>query len=325
MKKLFGLAFLIAIVLAGCSNDDDDTEYGNWVERSVFDGIPRSNAISFVVNNKGYMGTGYDGDDYLNDFWEYDIDGDYWVQKADFPGKERSSSVGFATGSKGYVGIGFDGDYELDDFWEYNPDTNTWDQKANFKGGPRRGAVGFEINGLGYIGTGYDGQNDKKDFWKYDPSTDEWSEFVGFGGNKRRDAMTFKINNKIYLGTGISNGLYVDDFWEFDPSNNNWTRLNDLNEEDDYAVIRSNAVSFTIDDLGYVATGYINGAISSVWAYDPILDEWEEATSFEAYPRQDAVSFYSNNKAFVLLGRSGGLYLDDSYEFLPNEEFDEDD
>lgn len=323
MKKLFGLA-IIAMIFTGCS-EDDDVEYGNWVERSVFDGIPRSNAASFVVNNRGYMGTGYDGDDYLNDFWEYDIDGDYWVQKADFPGKERSSAVGFTVDSKGYVGIGFDGDIELEDFWEYDPNTNTWNQKANFEGGPRRGAVGFATNDLGYIGTGYDGENDKKDFWKYDPSTDEWSELVGFGGDKRRDATTFEIDNKIYLGTGITNGLYIDDFWEFDPSTENWKRLKDLNEEDDYTITRSNAVSFTIDGLGYIATGYANGSLGSLWAYDPILDDWEEATSFEAYPRQDAVSFSLNNKAYVLLGRSGTLYLDDSYEFFPNEEFDEDD
>lgn len=324
MKKILGLA-IIAIFFTGCNDDDDDTEYGNWVERSVFDGIPRSNAVSFVVNNKGYMGTGYDGDDYMNDFWEYDIDGDYWAQKADLPGKERSSAVGFATDSRGYVGIGFDGDIELDDFWEYNPDTNIWSQKSNFKGGPRRGAVGFEINGLGYIGTGYDGDNDKKDFWKYDPSNDLWEELVGFGGKKRRDAVTFKINNKIYLGTGISNGLYIDDFWEFDPSTENWKRLNDLNEEDDYVIVRSNAVSFTIDGLGYIATGYASGALGSIWAYEPVTDTWEEKTSLEAYIRQDAISFSANNKAFVLLGRSGSLYLDDNYEFYPYEEFDEDD
>ena len=325
MKKLLGLA-IIAIIFTGCSDDDDDTEFGNWVERSVFDGIPRSNAIGFVINNKGYMGTGYDGDDYLNDFWEYDIQDDYWVQKADFPGKERSSAIGFATNSKGYVGIGFDGDIELEDFWEYDPNTNMWNQKANFKGGFRRGAVGFEANGLGYVGTGYDGKNDKKDFWKYDPSIDEWSELIGFGGKKRRDATSFEINNKIYLGTGISNGLYIDDFWEFDPNSETWKRLKDLNEEDEYAILRSNAVSFTIDGLGYIATGYNAGALGSIWAYDPVLDEWEGlVTEFEAYPRQDAVSFNSNNKAFVLLGRSGSLYFDDVYEFFPNEEFNEDD
>lgn len=325
MRKLVGLALIAIVFFTGCSDDDDDTDYGNWVERSVFDGIPRSNAASFVINNKGYMGTGYDGDDYLNDFWEYDIDGDFWVQKADFPGKERSSAVGFATDTKGYIGTGYDGDYELEDFWEYDPNTDTWSQKANFKGGPRRGAVGFEANGLGYIGTGYDGDNDKKDFWKYDPSTNEWNELFGFGGKKRRDATAFEINNKIYLGTGISNGLYVDDFWVFDPSSGIWTKLKPLDEEDDYVIARSNAVSFTIDGLGYVATGYRSGAISSIWAYDPILDEWEEKTSFEAYPRQDAISFNANNRAFVLLGRSGTLYFDDSYEFFPYEEYDEDD
>ena len=75
-----------------CSSDDED-EWGNWVDRSVLDGIPRGNAASFTVGNKGYLGTGYDGDDYLNDFWAYDMDGNFWRQLADLPGVERSAAV----------------------------------------------------------------------------------------------------------------------------------------------------------------------------------------------------------------------------------------
>lgn len=315
---------LLAIAFVGCTSDDN-TEFGNWIERSVFDGIPRSNAIGFVIGNKGFMGTGYDGDDYLNDFWQYDLDNNYWEQKANFPGKGRSSAIGFATDSKGYLGTGYDGDIELSDFWEYNPNTNEWIQKTSFGGGARRAAVSFEANGFGYAGTGYDGDNDKKDFWKYNSSTDEWDEILGFAGDKRRDAVTFKIDDKAYLGTGVSNGIYVDDFWEFDPNTEVWSRLKDLTEEDDYNVVRSNAVGFSIEGIGYIATGYTGGATGSIWAYEPITDTWEESTSLEAYVRQDAVSFTKPNSALILLGRSGSLYFDDNYEFFPNEEYNEDD
>ncbi len=325
-RKTLGLIACIAIIFTtSCSSDDDGEDRGNWKEKSVFDGIPRSNAVSFTINNKGFMGTGYDGDDYLSDFWEYDIDGDYWSQKASFPGTPRSSSSSFIVNDKGYLGVGYDGDIELSDFWEYDPSANSWVQKSDFGGGNRRGAVGFGINGSGFIGTGYDGDNDKKDFWKYNPTTNEWTELVGFGGDKRKDATTFILNDKVYLGTGISNGIYLDDFWEFNPQTEGWAKKRDLDYEDDYSVMRSNAVGFSLNGLGYMVAGHTNGAIDSVWEYSPGLDTWEEISGLEATVRQDPVSFSNGSRAFVLLGRTGSLYLDDNFELFPLEEYNEDD
>lgn len=324
-RKTFLITILtMAVIFSSCSTDDDE-DRGNWVDASAFDGIPRANAASFTIGDYGYMGTGYEGDDYLTDFWQYDINGNYWVQKADFPGVGRSSASGFAVDNKGYIGIGYDGDDELSDFWEYNPETNLWEQKANFGGGVRRAAIGFGANSTGYIGTGYDGDYDKKDFWKYNPETDAWTQLLGFGGNKRKDGTAFVINDKVYIGTGVTNGIYQVDFWKFDPSTEDWTRLQDLNEDDDYNIVRSNAVSFTMDGLGYVTTGYYGGVISTVWEYDPSDDEWEEITALEASARQDAVSFSNGSKAFVALGRTGSLYLYDAYEIHPQEDYDDED
>ncbi|MEH6408143.1 MAG: galactose oxidase [Leeuwenhoekiella sp.] len=322
-KFIIGIGVL-ALTVVSCSSDDD-TERGNWQERSVFDGIPRSNVAGFTIGNYGYMGTGYDGDDYLTDFWQYDIEGDYWVQKADFPGTARSSATSFTADGMGYVGIGYDGENELSDFWQYNPNSNSWVQKQDFGGGARRAAIGFGTTGAGYIGTGYDGDNDKKDFWKYDTAADTWTEIVGFGGDKRRDATSFEINGLVYVGTGVSNGLYKTDFWSFDPSTEAWTKLNDLDEEDDYSIVRSNAVSFGLNGLGYIVAGYSGGTVASTWEYDPLADDWENITSLEATARQDAISFSTAARAFVLLGRSGSLYLDDAYEIFPQEDYDDED
>jgi N-acetylneuraminic acid mutarotase len=324
-RKQFLLSTVLLTILMSCSSDDDSYERGNWVERSVFDGIPRSNVAGFVIDNSGYTGTGYDGDDYLNDFWEYDMDGNYWVQKADFPSAARSSATGFSIDGKGYLGTGYDGDTELNDFWQYDPDSNTWGQKADFGGGLRRAAISFAANGSGYIGTGYDGDNDKKDFWKYNPTSNEWTELVGFGGDKRKDATAFVIDNMVYLGTGVSNGLYKEDFWKFDPTTEVFTKLTDLDDDDDYTIVRSNATSFSVDGLGYIAVGYKGGVISTTWEYDPNADTWEEITSFEATARQDAIGFSNGNRAFVMLGRSGSLYLDDGYELFPQQEYDDED
>ncbi|SDQ97881.1 Galactose oxidase, central domain [Flagellimonas zhangzhouensis] len=316
---------LSVLLLSSCSNDEDE-DIGNWVDRSEFDGTPRSGISGFVIDNIGYMGVGYDGDDYLNSFWSYDIEGDYWSQKADFPGAARNAAVGFQVDGTGYIGSGYDGVDELGDFYGYDPSTNTWTQIASLPDGTvRRSALAFGINGYGYFGTGYDGENDKKDFWKYNPSTDIWVELEGFGGSKRRAATTFAINGTVYMGTGVSNGVYIEDFWAFDPSTESWSKLTDIDEEDDYEVERSNAVGFELNGYGYIACGERNGATNSVWEYDPSSDTWEERTGFEGSTRQDAIAFSNSSRAFIGLGRTGTLYLDDIDEFFPFDEYDDED
>lgn len=323
--KMLTLTSLSLCLMASCSNDDTEEDLGNWIDQSVFDGSPRSGSAYFTIGNIGYAGVGYDGDDYLSSFWSYDMDGDYWSQKADFPGTARNAAVGFEINNKGYIGSGYDGLDELSDFYSYDPSTNAWTAIADFPSTPRRSAVAFGINGFGYFGTGFDGDNDRKDFWKYDPSTDSWSELVGFGGDKRRAATTFTIGDMVYMGTGVSNGIYLDDFWAFDPSTESWTQKLDLDEEDDYTIVRSNAVGFTLNDYGYIACGTYGGTLQTIWEYDPSTDTWESKTSFERTSRQDAVAFSNNARAFIGLGRSGSLYLDDLEEFLPYDEYEDED
>nr|WP_293294529.1 kelch repeat-containing protein [Allomuricauda sp.] len=330
MKKIvlyFKHAFICILsfgLLASCSQDDDE-DLGNWIDRSVFDGVPRSGASSFVIGDIGYVGGGYDGDDYLNSFWAYDMEGDFWSQKADFPGVARNAAVGFQIDGIGYIGSGYDGVDELNDFYRYDPTTNSWTQAASITSIKRRSALAFSANGYGYFGTGYDGENDKKDFWKYDPSTDTWTEIEGFGGDKRRSATTFVLNGMVYMGTGVSNGTYLDDFWVFDPTEERWTKRLDLDEEDDYDISRSNAVGFALNGYGYIACGERNGATNTVWEYDAASDTWEAKTGFEGATRQDATAFSNGYRAFIGLGRTGTLYLDDLDEFFPFEEYDDED
>ncbi|TAI48185.1 galactose oxidase [Flagellimonas allohymeniacidonis] len=320
------MLFPSLLILVSCSSDDEVDELGNWVERSVLDGTPRSSAAAFTLGDRGFMGTGYDGDDYLNDFWIYDIEGNFWSQGASFPGIARSAATSFTINGVGYVGLGFDGDNELGDFYSYNADNNTWTQIADFGGSSRRGAVGFGSSTNGYVGTGFDGDNDRKDFWKYDPVTDQWSELIGFGGTKRRDAAAFTINGLVYFGTGTSNGRNQTDFWVFDSNSETWTPLLDIDDDDDYTIVRSNAVGFSIGDKGYFACGNGGaGPIVSVWEYDPTTDLWEEKTAYEGIAREGSIAFYNGTRAFLALGRSGNLYLDDNREFFPFEEEDEDD
>jgi N-acetylneuraminic acid mutarotase len=328
MKTLLRIV-VVLFLLTGC-NDDAVDPLGNWVKKSDFEGMPRGSSVSFVINDKAYVGLGYNaGDDYLNDFWTYNSSSDRWDKIADFPGKGRIAAVAFAINGKGYVATGYDGDNKLKDVWEYDPALNTWTKKDDFMGGARYKAVGFALNNYGYIGTGY-GEDlvDKIDFYRFDPtapSGNQWSKVQSIGGSKRRGATAFTYNNKAYVCTGINNGVYLTDMWEYDPETDTWAKKVDLNEDDSWTITRQNASSFVLDGKAYILMGEKTSTLSDVWEYDFSADTWVLKTDFEGAARTNAVAYNVGNKIIVATGQNGSYYLDDVWEFKPFETYNEED
>ena len=99
--------------------DVNNNPLGKWTQKASFPGASRYAAVGFSINNKGYIGTGYDGNLNYKDFFEFDPVSNTWAQKADFPGETRSYSIGFAIQKNGYIGIGNNGNGSLSDFWVY--------------------------------------------------------------------------------------------------------------------------------------------------------------------------------------------------------------
>ncbi|MEO1262036.1 MAG: galactose oxidase [Bacteroidota bacterium] len=332
--KFFFLGTLLCsgmLLFNACVFDDDDSEelVGNWVRKSDYEGVTRSEGVAFVIGDLAFAGLGYDGDDDLLDFWQYDPALDFWTRVDTFPGIARRGAVAFSANGKGYVGTGYSGDLdeELNDFWEFDPNAapgEQWRRVADFLGSARYNAVAFGLNDKGYVGTGYDG-NWLKDFYEYDPGTDEWIQIVSLGGSKREDAVAFVIGDRAYVATGRNNGIYEMDFWEFDGTNKTWTPRLDIDDDDDYTVARHTAVGFSLNGYGYVATGSTGTSTRTIWQYDPTSDLWEQKTSLEGSARTGAVGFTVSGRSFLTTGSSGGTRLDDLWEFRPDEELDEDD
>ncbi len=331
MKQIlnFGIILFASCLFVACNSDDDDDDLvGNWVELSDFEGIPRADAVGVSTDSKAYVIGGYDGEDRLNDIWEFSPSQDYWKQKASFPGVARNGAVGFSVSNKVYVGTGYDGTNKLNDFYEFDPETNVWTQKADFGGSERYGAIAMSIGDKGYIGTGYD-SNYLKDFWEYDPATDVWTQKVSVGGSKRRDAMAFVINGTGYVCGGVDNGMYEPDFWKYDPSADDWTELRDISDatdedyDDDYSITRTNGVCFVMNNKAYIATGGRNTTGGDVWEYDPNADLWEERMDMEGSDRIEAVGFTINGVGYITTGRNSSYYFDDVWRFEPEAEYDE--
>jgi N-acetylneuraminic acid mutarotase len=321
-----------AIFSPGCDPSEDSTDdlIGNWKKSADFDGDARSEAVTFIIGDYVYLGTGTTDRDRFKDLWEYSIARQYWSQKADLPGVARNSAVGFAINGRGYIGTGYDGNVKLNDFWEYNPSANTWIQRADFAGSARYDAVGFAATNKGYISCGFDG-NYLKDLYQYDPIANTWTQKASIGGSKRSAALTFTLNNKVYICSGNNNGSSLNDLWMYDPAADTWTekrKISNVSEDDyddDYTIMRSNGVAFTIGGYAFVTSGENTSFVSTAWQYDPDADLWTQKTAFEGSARVGAVAFSLNNRGFILTGRSGSLSFDNMYEFDPAAEKNDND
>lgn len=340
-QRLLIVLFALSLFFTSCGSDNDLV--GNWSKSSSFKGRARSGAVSFVIGDYAYVGTGYDGKDALKTFYKYSLGETGWSNVDDetnpnsiFPGAARREAVAFEANGKVYVGLGVnDDDERLSDFYEFDPNTDTWNPNPiDMTGGPsaRQGAVAFSINGIGYVGTGYGYQEGEdrtnlNDFYKFDGS---WKE-ITFPGDKTKNSTAFVIENKAYVVSGDGSMKYV---WEYDPAkvsntSNGWTRKEDLDDDNNWeGVQRSQAVSFVINGKGYIATGRNSGLSREVWEYDPVNDDWDEKTSLESpevASREDAVAFSLSNRGFVTTGTvvGSGAYFDDTWEFNPT--MDEDD
>ncbi|MEN5058950.1 Kelch repeat-containing protein [Sphingobacterium kitahiroshimense] len=82
---------------------------------------------------------------------------------------------------------------------------------------------------------------------------------------------------------------------------------------------RSGAVSFTIKDFTYVATGYGTNSTRFVdtWRFDPKRQSWDRVADFPGEARNNAVSFVLNGKGYVGLGTNSKVMFTDFYEYDP--------
>jgi N-acetylneuraminic acid mutarotase len=346
IKQLFYflVPVLVTVILfTSCqTTTTTSSDIGDWAAINEFGGSPRSQAVSFVINNTVYVGTGYNGNYRLTDFWSYNETTQAWIQIAPFPGSAVNGAVAFAvtdnTGkTKGYVGGGFDGTYYHNDFYSYDPSNNTWSTIASYPDSAMSGAIGFSLGNLGYVGGGSYPVNEvagnpieySESMWAYDPSSNSWSQVASLL-QKRTGSTAFVYNGIGYVVGGTNNFGSVVDVEAYNPNVNLphglWNLRRPIITVADssysslygYSITRSNTAAFLINDTAYLATGYYNGIIGTTWAYDIGNDQWFPKTSFEGTARENAIGFTINNHGYLVTGDNGSNYYDDLWEFYPD-------
>jgi N-acetylneuraminic acid mutarotase len=322
----------VAIVTPPVVNINQRFLPDGWTALEDFGGGSRSNAVSFTINDKVYIGTGYSSalgySNVSKDFYEYDPATKKWNKMADFPGPGRANSISFVIGDKAYVGLGTNYNRVsraevFSDFYEFDPKANTWTRKTDFQGTPRDQSAYFTIDKFGYIGSGNPDPfqpNNINEFWKYDPLENKWSKIAEYPGEVRCRAFAFAISGKGYVGGGEGNGRdKLNDMYEYEPIGNKWTKKNNIFR----GIARASA--FAHNNIGYVLggiTGADTQADNLVYVYDPTTDKWTFKSDMASKSSSKKGRYYASciplkNKVYVGLGAYGveDINQNDFYEF----------
>ncbi|MDR0713844.1 MAG: hypothetical protein LBF89_06260 [Bacteroidales bacterium] len=280
----------------------------SWSWTNTNDSIPlgRQRAVGFSVNGKGYVGTGWDGDEVvMNDFWEYDPTKqgttEAWRKIASLPGVARYDATAFVLKGEAYITGGYtkgaDKEY-LQDLWKFVPPSS---------GNPDGG----------------------------------WIAVNNPPSKKRSSAVAFVIDGWVYLCTGKNASGNVSEFQRFDGTK--WEPLrpiksydedNDYDDEYGQKLLRTNAVGFSMKGSGTTEKGYITaGNTNTTWEYEPPVysgnrlvsgDVWIQRTAFFTRNGAFALSFPgygSNGDNLVLIGTGqSGYYYEDLWVFQPEAE-----
>ena len=267
-----------------------DPQTDAWTQKADLPGAARRDAISFVIDNYAFVGSGMDSisgptGNTLKDFWRYNPNTNTWVTIADFPGAGGEGiyfATGFSVGGKGYLCGGKTGpNLYSNQLWEYKPSNNQWIQRANFPGGVRYQLLSFVVGSKAYVGMGTDQNIFKKDMYCYDPGANNWQTIAPFPGYERGAASTFALEERGFVCLGNNGGL-LSDLIEYNPKTDSWTLRAAFGGSE-----RKSAISFVIDDKAYVGTGKgYSGKKDSWYVYVPCnyaaLSEIE--ASLKIYP-----------------------------------------
>lgn len=189
---------------------------GPWTRKADFPATARSLPVSFVLNDKLYVGLGRNSSSQLlTDFWEYNPATNAWTPRASFPGSGRTEASTFVIDGKAYVGLGITETLpRLKDLWRYDPILDSWTRLNDFSGPERSNAEAFVINSKAYVAGGA-GRND---VWTYDVASDSWSQLQNAPVNIVRQS-NFVIGNSAYHVQSVSFGIHL---YEYNALSDQW-------------------------------------------------------------------------------------------------------
>jgi len=292
-----------------------------WTQKANFPGHIRDYDAGFTIGNYGYIGCGWDGSNYYNDFYKWNQTTNTWSTIASYPGAGyHLSPISFTIEGKGYVGLGWNGSGGSQDLWSYDSATNTWTQMASLPGPGRYDEAVFVLGHKAYIITGSQGGPPYlNDIWMYDAHTNTWTQKNNSPAGNVDGMVAFSVGGNGYIGGGWDGSMQHNQFWKYDSTSDAWTSV--------ASIPFANGVSgdprcFVIGNMAYVCTGTTNisTTIPVGYSYDPTTNTWTEFTNMGAngIERGYAVAFTIGNYGYIGTGiDSNGTYLNTFWQYYP--------
>jgi N-acetylneuraminic acid mutarotase len=145
------------------------------------------------------------------------------------------------------------------------------------------------------------------------------SQSDGANALVRSNGIGFSIGSKGFVGLGTvmtqTGVTYRTDLWEYDPATDVWTQKADFPGDG-----RHNAVGFSIQNRGFIGTGYsAAGTRKDFWQFEPTSNSWTQRADFPGTAREQAFGFSIGTKGYIGGGFTNGQGdYKDFYEFDPS-------
>jgi len=194
-----------------------------------------------VYGNSLYFVGGYNGCDYTNDIYKYDItaaqscvidaQGDKFSPRSALTAVVWKNTMITFGGWNGFTKTWFN------DLHEFNFDTNTWRPiKAKGPLPPQRTShAACQYKNCMYVFAGYSGDKYLNDLWELNLDTHTWRDMTALVRGKKPEARSrfcaAVLGDKMYILGGWNKVNYFDDIHCFNFLNNTWTELSNDNFE----------------------------------------------------------------------------------------------
>ncbi len=199
----------------------ENPDFNLKLTNSVIEFVPFENAI--------YLFGGYNGRNYINDFWKYDLSLKIWtkIETETTPQPRASHSLTYNPEDNSlYLFGGRNSIQQFKTLWKFNLATQNWEQITTV-GGPnsRFGHYAFIREGYLYVFGGYE-DGIKMDLIKFNFSTLSW-ENVDYIGEVPQTRLNYSVvyseSYRYLILFGGYAGTYLNDLWLFDFYTQKWT------------------------------------------------------------------------------------------------------
>lgn len=293
-NKIYSLVLLIIPVFAHSQT---------WHQIADFPGVQRDDAISFVIGDTAYCGTGnMPWGNGTIDFYSLDLNSDLWSSVASLPaGEERQYACGFSNHEFGFVFGGYSAGNFINDVWMYNPIANSWIEKTPLPSVGRSGSSVFVIEDTAYIVGGKTSTNyATNEVWAYNMMTDTWIQKSDFPfGTIWRASATSSANMGYLMFGKDANLSYSNTLFEYNASNDTWAMVSEfpLNGR-----IYSSLSFFNNTLLVIAGLDSLNNSYNDFWKFDLNTDAWIQLNSIPSSGRRGGISFVSNSAIYYSTG-----------------------